>query len=81
MSQIISNRQQIISIGVGSAHRNVVDERGIRTIINVAPISLIHYALKNPQVTITTDLCLIAINHFIFIYNQTPRNTSDFSPL
>ena len=67
------NKQQKITFsGAGYSHQNGAAERAINTVVTMARTILIHAALRFPEDTFFTDICPVAMDYDLWVYNQIP---------
>ena len=71
--------QQIRFSGVGGHHHNGVAENAIKTTIRSARTSMIHSALRWPEMT-AKELWPLALSHTVWLHNNTPRSANGYSP-
>ena len=79
MDKFIEKDQHIRFSGAGAAHQNGVAKRGTQTVIRMSRTMLMNFAMRSPQVTITTELWPMAIDQAVWLYNWMPREDSDIS--
>jgi len=80
MEELVQTKQAIHFSGIGAAHQNGVAERGIKTTAQMARTSMIHSAVRAPDL-VAQDLWPMAMNHAVWLHNRIPRMDSGLSPL
>ena len=68
----MKNQQNIIFSVASASHKNGTAERAIKMVITMVSTMLITTALRCPEGTLSTDICLTMINYYIRINNQIP---------
>ena len=69
---MLKNQQNITLSGAGASHQNGAAERAIKTVVTMARTMLMHAELGCPEDILSTDLCQMAINYAVWVYNRTP---------
>jgi Reverse transcriptase (RNA-dependent DNA polymerase) len=65
--------------GVGGHHHNGVAENAIKNVIRSARTLMIHAALRWPTMT-ERELWPLAVDHAVWLHNNTPKPDTRFSP-
>lgn len=65
--------------GVGGHHHNGVAENAIKNVIRSARTLMIHAALRWPSMT-ERELWPLAVDHAVWMHNNTPKADTRFSP-
>ena len=72
MEELLNKQQKIRFSGAGDSHQNGAAERAIKMVVNMARTMLMHDALRCPEDKLSNDLCPMAMDYDVWVYNQTP---------
>jgi hypothetical protein len=78
--ELIDNQQTLRLSGVGAKWQNGVSEGAINLVVSRARTMMIHAALHWPEVE-DESLWPLAINHAVYLYNNTPNVESGIAPI
>ena len=81
MEDLLKKQQKIRFSGAGASHQNGAPERAIKAVVTMARTMLMHAALRCPEDTLSTDLCPMAMDYAVCVYNRTPDMQSGLSAI
>ena len=81
MEKLLNKHQNIRFIGVSESHKNGSSERAIKMIVTTERNILMHAALRCPEDTFYTNICPMAMDYAIWVYNRIPRMQSGLSAI
>ena len=77
----MKKQKKIRFSGAGASHQNGALERAINKVVTMERTMLMHAALRCPEYTFSTDLCLMAIDYSVWVYNRIPDMQSELSAI
>ena len=81
MEDLLKKQQKIRFSGAGASHQNLVEERGIKTVVTMARTMFMHAALICPEDKFTTDLWPTEMDYAVWVYNRIPDMQSGLSAI
>ena len=81
MEELLKKQQKIRFSGAGASHQNGAAERAIKTVVTTARTMLMYAALICPEDILSTDLCPMAMDYAVWVYNRTPDMQSELSAI
>ena len=77
----MKKHQKIRFGGAGASHQNGPAERAINMGVTIARTMLMHAALRCPEDTLSTDICTMAMDYYVWVYNKIPNMQSVLSAI
>ena len=81
MEDLLKKQQTIRFSGAGSSHKNGTEERSIKTVVTMTSTTLTHAAIRCPEETLSTNICPMAMDYAVWVYNRTPDIKSGLSAI
>ena len=72
MEELLKKQKKISFSGDDTSHQNRSAERAIKTVVTMANTMLMHAALRCPEDIFSTDICQMAMDYAVWVYNWTP---------
>ena len=81
MEDLLNNHKKISYSGDGASYQNGVEERSIKTVVDVERTMLMHTALRYTEEKFPTDIWKIEMDYAVLIYNHIPHINSCLSTI
>ena len=81
MQELLKSDQNIDFSGTATTHQNWVTERGIKIAVNMESEMMLNAELSWPKVTINPELCPVAMDNSVRIYNWTQNPHTWLAPI
>ena len=79
--ELFKKQQKLRISRAGASHQNGAAEPAIKTVVTMERTMLMHAALRCPEDTLSTDLCPMAMDYAVWVYNRTPDMQSGLSAI
>ena len=81
MEELLKKQQKIRFCASGASHQNGASERPIKTVVTMARTMLMQAALRCTEDTLSTDICPMAMDYAVRVYNRSPDMQSGLSAI
>ena len=81
MEELLKKQKKIRFIGTGTSHQNWASESTVKVVVTMKRTTLVHATLRCTEETMSNDICAMAMDYAVWVYNRIPDIKSGSSAI